>query len=87
MKYLTIALITILSISACKNHQGRKNISKTVDDGNQLVKTEDDGETLNIKVRNYEKHIDFKKSFGVKNMTEAQKKMLKTHILDSLGIN
>ncbi|MDB5119893.1 MAG: hypothetical protein JWN56_1111 [Sphingobacteriales bacterium] len=85
MKYLII-VVTIFSLTACTNHHHGARTSTTVEDGNQTVKIEDDGETLSIKVKNEEKQLDYNGSFDIKNKSSVQKKKLETHILDSLGV-
>ena len=71
--------------SGCENNH-RKTRRVKIEDNNKLVKIEDDGNTLAIKVniRNTEKPVDYNESFNVRGMNEKQRKNLQTHIIDSL---
>ena len=85
MKYLITAVLSIFVIAACTNSH-RKTRTETMKDDNRIVRIEEDGQILNMKVRikNTENTVDFNESFDIREMNEKQVKKLKTHILDSL---
>ena len=85
-KHILIAALTLLMITACTNHKPVTRVSRSVEDNNQSLKIEDDGETMRIKVKNREKQIDYIQKFDVRKMNDIQKKELEDHILDSLGV-
>lgn len=63
-------------------------MSRSMSDGNQTVRIDDDSKTLSIKVKvkNAEKPVDYDRKFDVRNLSDKQKENLTNAVLDSLGI-
>jgi len=84
MKQIAIIAFLVFTFLACRNHHRMR--TEKMDDNNTVMKIEDDGKTMSmkVKIRNVEKPVSYAENFNVENMSDKQKQKLKNHILDSL---
>jgi hypothetical protein len=85
MKYALFFVLAVSLVAACSEGKTR---TEELKDNNTSIKTSDDGSTLTIKVKrkNTIPPVNYSASFDVRAMSADEKKNLKNHILDSLGI-
>jgi hypothetical protein len=93
MKNFLMTALIMLSVAACSNGNNRSDgtnrmTTEETDDDKTLIKVTDDGNTLSMKVKSRDANnpVSYSQSFDVRDMNDEQKKSLKNHILDSLGI-